>query len=58
MDGDFGMATRSGLRYAPPVYRLPGTGRRGRVCFSLGPVDTLEDIDQGLDAMGKIWATG
>ena len=54
LDGDFGIATRVGLHCAPLVHQRLGTGRTGGVRFSLGPFNTSEDIDQVLEAMGKI----
>ena len=54
LDGDFGIATRSGLQCAPLVHQRLGTGKAGGVRFSLGPFNTSEDIDLVLEAMGKI----
>jgi cysteine desulfurase family protein len=56
LDGDFGIATRSGLQCAPLVHQRLGTGKAGGVRFSLGPFNTPEDIDLVLEAMGKVCA--
>ena len=56
LDGDFGIATRVGQHCAPLVHQRLGTGKAGGVRFSLGPFNTLEDIDFVLDAMRKICA--
>lgn len=54
LDGDFGIAARSGLHCAPLVHQDIGTDQRGGVRFSIGPFNTAEDIDDALDAMAAI----
>jgi cysteine desulfurase / selenocysteine lyase len=54
LDGDFGIAVRPGLHCAPLVHETMGTYPQGAVRFSLGPFNTLEDIDLTLEAMAKI----
>ncbi len=54
LDGDFGIATRSGLHCAPLVHEDLGTSPDGAVRFSLGPFNVGEDIDLVLTAVEKI----
>ena len=54
LDADFGIAVRSGLHCAPLVHETMGTYPQGAVRFSLGPFNTVEDIDQAIDAMARI----
>jgi len=54
LDGDFGIATRSGLHCAPLVHEDLGTSSRGAVRFSLGPLNTKEDIMAILRAVETI----
>ena len=54
LDGDFGIAVRSGLHCAPLVHQDLGTGEDGALRFSLGPFNTAEDIDAALEAMSRI----
>jgi cysteine desulfurase / selenocysteine lyase len=57
LDGDFNIATRSGLHCAPCVHEDLGTSPRGGVRFSLGPLNSAEDISAALSAVRTI-ATG
>jgi cysteine desulfurase family protein len=54
LDGDFGIATRAGLHCAPLVHQDLGTSPSGGVRFSLSFFNTLEHIDQVLEAMASI----
>ena len=57
LDGDFNIATRSGLHCAPFVHEDMGTSPRGSVRFSPGPLNLTEDISAALSAVRSI-ATG
>ncbi|MFH1117782.1 MAG: aminotransferase class V-fold PLP-dependent enzyme [Pseudomonadota bacterium] len=54
LDGDFMIATRSGLHCAPLVHKALGTSPRGSVRFSLGPLNTAEDVSLALQAVQAI----
>jgi selenocysteine lyase/cysteine desulfurase len=54
LDGDFRVATRAGLHCAPLVHQDLGTSPSGGVRFSLGCFNTLEEIDQVVEAMASI----
>lgn len=54
LDGDFGIAVRTGLHCAPLVHQSLGSYPHGGVRFSLGPFNTHEDIGHALDAMSRI----
>lgn len=54
LDGDFHIATRSGLHCAPLVHLDLGTSPAGGVRFSLGPFNTAEDVDAALDATHEL----
>lgn len=54
LDADFGIAVRVGLHCAPLVHEILGTSPRGGVRFSPGPFNTLEDMDQTIEAMKSI----
>jgi cysteine desulfurase / selenocysteine lyase len=56
LDGDFDIATRSGLHCAPLVHEDLGTSPRGAVRFSVGPLNTPEDISSTLSAVRAITA--
>ncbi len=56
LDGDFNIATRSGLHCAPLVHEDLGTSPRGAVRFSLGPSNSIEDISAVLSAVRAITA--
>ena len=58
LDGDFGIAVRTGLHCAPLVHTDLGIVERGGVRFSLGYFNTPDDIEQAIDAMGQIAAEG
>ncbi|MFH0823106.1 MAG: aminotransferase class V-fold PLP-dependent enzyme [Pseudomonadota bacterium] len=54
LDGDFDIAVRSGQHCAPLVHEDIGTGRRGSVRFSIGPLNTDEHIAAALAAVKAI----
>ena len=54
LDGDFGIAVRTGLHCTPLVHQDLGTAANGAIRFSLGPFTTEDDIAQTLRAMTKI----
>jgi len=54
LDGDFGIATRSGLHCAPLVHEDLGTSPAGGVRFSLGPFNSVDDIAAALKAVRTI----
>jgi len=54
LDGDFGIAVRTGLHCAPLVHEALGTLHGGAVRFSLGPFTTEEQIDAAIAAMSAI----
>jgi len=54
LDGDFGIAVRTGLHCAPLVHESLGTSPRGSVRFSLGPFNTEEHVDKAVAAMSEI----
>jgi cysteine desulfurase/selenocysteine lyase len=58
LDADFGIAVRTGLHCAPLVHETLGTYPQGGVRFSLGPLNTQEDIDRAIEAMGAIARAG
>ncbi|MDR3566421.1 MAG: aminotransferase class V-fold PLP-dependent enzyme [Syntrophobacteraceae bacterium] len=54
LDGDFDIATRSGLHCAPLVHEDIGTSPRGAVRFSFGPFNKADDVSAVLFAVGEI----
>jgi cysteine desulfurase/selenocysteine lyase len=54
LDGDFNIAVRAGLHCAPLLHEAIGTYPQGAVRFSLGPFNTVEDIDKAIEAMTVI----
>lgn len=54
LDGDYGIAVRTGLHCAPLVHADLGTDTNGAVRFSPGRFNTNEDIDRALEAMEAI----
>lgn len=57
LDGDFNIATRSGLHCAPLVHEDIGTSPRGAVRFSLGPSNSDDDVSAVLSAVRAITAS-
>jgi cysteine desulfurase / selenocysteine lyase len=59
LDGDYNIATRTGLHCAPLVHKQLGTlDIHGSVRFSIGAFNTEEDIDAAITAVSEIaaWA--
>jgi cysteine desulfurase family protein len=54
LDVDHNVACRTGLQCAPLVHDEMGTSPRGTVRLSIGPMNTLEDIDAAIAAMRVI----
>lgn len=54
LDGDFGIAVRSGLHCAPLVHQDLGTMPDGTVRFSLGPFNTKDHIEKAIEAIKEI----
>jgi cysteine desulfurase family protein len=54
LDADFGIAARTGLHCAPMVHEALGTYPHGGVRFSVGPFNTMADIDRAIEAMSAI----
>lgn len=51
LDGDFGIQARSGLHCAPLVHQTLGTLPNGGIRFSLGPLNTEEQMETTVKAM-------
>jgi cysteine desulfurase family protein len=56
LDVDYNILTRTGLQCAPKVHEHLGTAPRGTVRFSVGPLNTQEDILGAVKAIGEIAA--
>jgi cysteine desulfurase/selenocysteine lyase len=56
LDVDHNIAARTGLHCAPLIHRQMGTGKRGTVRFSVGPMNEESDIAAAIAAVGKIAA--
>ncbi len=54
LDGDYGIAVRTGLHCAPLVHVDLGTPTHGTVRFSTGCFNMDEDVNQALEAMAAI----
>ncbi|TAL39299.1 MAG: aminotransferase class V-fold PLP-dependent enzyme [Spirochaetes bacterium] len=54
LDGDYGIAVRTGLQCAPLVHRDLNTFPYGGVRFSVGPFNTVSDIDAAISALAEI----
>ncbi len=54
LDGDYGIAVRTGLHCAPLVHADLGTAETGAVRFSIGWANTVEDVDAAIEAMAAI----
>lgn len=58
LDVEYGIAARTGLQCAPLIHRQMGTGGRGTVRFSVGPMNTTADVDAAVEAVSEIAAAG
>lgn len=56
LDRVFDIACRSGLHCAPEAHRTMGTCEKGVVRFSFAYSNTLDEIEQGLEALRKVAA--
>ncbi len=54
LDGDFDIAVRTGLHCAPLAHESLGTAPQGTVRFSLGPGNSVAEIDAAVQAMREI----
>jgi selenocysteine lyase/cysteine desulfurase len=54
LDGDYGIAVRTGLHCSPLVHRDLKTFPLGGVRVSIGPFNTIDDIDVAISAMAEI----
>ena len=51
---DYNIATRTGLHCAPLIHERLGTAPQGTIRMSIGPMNTVEDIEQALRAVEEI----
>ena len=56
LDADYNIACRTGLHCAPRIHEQLGTAPRGTVRLSLGPMNTMEDVEAGIKAVSDIAA--
>jgi cysteine desulfurase family protein len=56
LDVDHNVAARTGLHCAPLIHQQMGTGERGTVRLSVGPMNTAADIDAAVAAVREIAA--
>jgi len=56
LDVDYGIASRTGLQCAPLIHQQMGTGERGTVRLSVGPLNEDAHIDRALQAVAEIAA--
>jgi cysteine desulfurase/selenocysteine lyase len=56
LDVDHNIACRTGLQCAPLIHEQMGTGERGTVRLSVGPMNTAADIDAAIVAIAEIAA--
>ncbi len=54
LDVEYGVAARTGLQCAPLIHRQMGTGARGTVRLSVGPMNTAADIEAAVGAVSEI----
>lgn len=54
LEEEFGIMTRVGLHCAPAAHKSLGTFPEGTVRFSFGYFNTEEEIDHGIEAIGKL----
>ncbi|MBO4505165.1 MAG: aminotransferase class V-fold PLP-dependent enzyme, partial [Lachnospiraceae bacterium] len=54
LEDEFGIMTRVGLHCAPAAHKSLGTFPEGTVRFSFGYFNTEEEIDHGIEAIGKL----
>lgn len=56
LDVDHNIAARTGLQCAPLIHRQMGTGERGTVRLSVGPLNTASDVEAAIAAVRQIAA--
>jgi cysteine desulfurase/selenocysteine lyase len=56
LGANYGIATRTGLQCAPLIHRQMGTGERGTVRLSVGPMNKASDIEAAIAAVAEIAA--
>jgi selenocysteine lyase/cysteine desulfurase len=56
LDVDHNIAVRTGLQCAPLIHEAMGTGERGTVRFSVGPMNVEGHIDAAIAAVTQISA--
>jgi cysteine desulfurase family protein len=54
LDVDYNIAARTGLQCAPLVHQEMGTGQRGTVRLSVGPMNVEGDIEKAIQAVAEI----
>ncbi|MCP4628570.1 MAG: aminotransferase class V-fold PLP-dependent enzyme, partial [bacterium] len=54
LDADFEIAVRVGLHCTPLVHKTLGSYPNGGIRFSVGPFNTMADIDRTVEAMSAI----
>jgi cysteine desulfurase family protein len=54
LDVDHSIATRTGLQCAPLIHEHMGTSPRGTVRMSVGPMNTLDDIEAAIAAVSEV----
>ena len=56
LDVDYDIAARTGLQCAPLIHQQMGTGERGTVRLSVGPMNVRRDVDAAVAAVTEIAA--
>jgi cysteine desulfurase family protein len=56
LDVDYNIAARTGLHCAPLIHQQMGTGERGTVRLSVGPMNKASDVDAAIAALAEIAA--
>jgi len=56
LDVDYNIAARTGLQCAPLIHQQMGTGERGTVRLSVGPMNERKDVDAAIAAVTEIAA--
>ena len=56
LDVDYTIAARTGLQCAPLIHQQMGTGERGTVRLSVGPMNRASDVDSAVAAVAEIAA--
>ena len=57
LDVDYNIAARTGLQCAPLIHQQMGTGERGTVRLSVGPMNTGAHIEAAISAVSEIAAS-